>query len=254
MEQAGAVSSRQEAEHLPQPLGEAGQRHIRAAEEAVARADDRAGGARLPVRREQTVHDRGERRAEHREQEHVQQELCRVRRGEIPADEREIAEADRRRRERHNQGGAECREVIAEPDHARAHRRHGQVAARAARLVADHQQVGAERHRHAAHREQRGHELSADAAVQQLVRHARPRRRERGAERVFVDVFQKCAVEHEQDHGRDERGKEEPLVLEIKPDIAPDERGESRHFASPPTSFLPVTARKTSSILPFVIS
>ena len=253
MEQTGAVSSRQEAEHLPQPLGEAGQRHIRAAEEAVARADDRADGARLPVRREQTVHDGGERRAEHREQKHVQQEHHRVCRGEISADEREIAKADRRR-ERHDQGGAERREVIAEPDHAGAHRRHGQVAARAARLVADHQQIGAERHRYAAHREQRGHELSADAAVQQLVRHARPRRRERGAEGIGIDVFQKCCVKHEQDQRRDEQGEKEPLVLEIKLDIAPDERGKSGHFPSPPASFLPVTARNTSSILPFVIS
>ena len=51
-----------------------------------------------------------------------------------------------------------------------------------------------------------------------------------------------------------QRGKEHSLIFEKQFDISFDKNESHTHFSAPPTNVLPVTARKTSSIFPFVIS
>ena len=253
-QEAGAVGAGEEGQHLLQSGAEVGDGHVGAADETVAGADDGADSRSLPVRGEPEVDAGGERRAEHGQQEHIQQQRQHVADRKIPAHAGQIAQAHRRSGEGDDEGGGKAGDVVAHGHGGRAHGRDGEVVAGTAGLVLYHQQIGAEGHGDAAHRQQGGHQLAAYHTVEHAVSHGGARLLQSGAEGVVKHLLQKGGVQHQQDHRGDEGRVKHALILEIELYIAPDQRTKSCHFSSPPVSFLPVTARNTSSILPLVIS
>ena len=170
-QQACAVGAGEEGEDVPEPFSEIGDRHIRPADEAVAGADNGADGGRLPVCREEEVHAGGEGGAEHGQEQDVEEQEEHVSRREVPTGETHVDETGAGRREADDECGDERRDVVPKPQHAESHGSDRQVVDGAAGLIPDHQEVGAERYRHAGDGEKRGHELSAHTAVDDGVGH-----------------------------------------------------------------------------------
>ena len=71
---------------------------------------------------------------------------------------------------------------------------------------------------------------------------------------VAIHICKKCGIKHQKDNRRYQRGKEHAFILEKKFAIANKKIVAACHDSTPPESFLPVAARNTSSIPPFLIS
>ena len=170
-QQACAVGAGEEGEDVPESFPEVGDRHIRPADEAVAGADNGADGGRLPVCREEEVYAGGEGGAEHGQEQDVEEQEEHVSRREVPTGETHVDETGAGRRETDDERGDEHRDVVPEPQHTEPHGGDRQVVDGAAGLIPDHQEVGAERHRHAGDGEEGGHELRAHTAVDDGVGH-----------------------------------------------------------------------------------
>ena len=237
-----------------QSVGKLGDRHIGAAEKAVASADNSAYRRDLPLRGQEKVDDAGQGAAKQHQKQHIQQQQRHIRSRQIPAHLGKIQQADGHRAVAHQQGGQEICYVITQRQCTMADGRHGQVPPGARGLVLHHQHVGAEGYRHTADRQQRGHQLSAHAAADQRVRHRGARGLQRAAEGILINASKKGSVKHQQDQRGDEGCEKHPLVPEIQLGIPFYKCAKLFHFPAPPVSFLPVTARNTSSIRPLVIS
>ena len=254
VQKAGAVGAGQEGERLLQTLPKIGDGHICTADEAVARADDGAHCRRLSVGGEKEINAGGKRGAEHGEQEHVKQHQPDICQGEIPAHRAQIHKAHSGGRKADDQCGDQSGQIIAQSQCAEPHGRDGEIVPCAAGLIPNHQQIGAERHGDTAYRQQGGNELSAHTAVDHGVRDRDPCFLQCRGKGIVVHLFEEGGIEHKQDDRCDEGREEHSLILEIQFGVASNECAETVHFSSPPVNFFPVTARKTSSILPLVIS
>ena len=98
-DKARTVGTREKAQRLLQSLTKRRHRHVRSADEAVACADYGSDGGCLPVGGQEEVHARGQRSAEHGEQEHIQKHQQHITRRHEPADCGKVAEAHRKRRD-----------------------------------------------------------------------------------------------------------------------------------------------------------
>ena len=173
---------------------EGGDGHIRAADEAVAGADDRTDGGTLTLRRQRQANECGERRAEVDEEKDVQTQQKDIAEREIPPGESEVDTAgdhgDPADGERGKHGG----DVIPEQKFRFTDGRHRQIVDRARDAVVDHNEVGTERNGDTAHEQERGQKLRADGAVQHGF-FDNEALGQRGRERVLVDLSEKHRVQ-----------------------------------------------------------
>lgn len=93
----------------------------------------------------------------------------------------------------------------------------------------------------------------ADNAADELFRSGETLRKS-GNKAVAIHICKKCGIKHQKDNRRYQRGKEHAFILEKKFAIANKKIVTTCHDSAPPESFLPVAARNTSSIPPFLIS
>ncbi len=248
-----AVGAGQKAQHLLKPSPEIRNGHIGAADKAVSRADDGSDGGSLTVRIQEEMNTGGERRAEQRQHQHVERHADDVEKRQIPTLHGKIDEAQRQGGEGHDEGARRRRGKIGKRQRGTLDGRNREVANRSARLVPDHQQVGAKSDGHAAYREEGGDELPRNGSVDETLFDREPVG-QGGKKAVLVNLRQKGGVEHQQNDGRDQGGKEHPFILEKHAQVAPRQLKKRIHFSFPPDNCFPVTARNTSSILPLTIS
>ena len=104
-DEAGSIGSRQEREDALKPHGELRDRHIRAADEAVARADNRADRRRLSVGGQEEIDARRQRRTEQGQEHDVQNDRRDIGKGQIPPLRRQIQQAGAERDAGDNQRG-----------------------------------------------------------------------------------------------------------------------------------------------------
>jgi len=247
------VGAGQKRDHVLNPGGKLGDRHISAAQKAVCRADDRRNGSYSALTNKEMADDGGKRRAEQHEQKHVEKHEQNIRGGKIPAGKGEIQKARARRDITDDSRDDHRGKIVSEAHDGALHRRDGKVARGARHAVLHHDHIRGECDRHTANRKQGRHEPSADEALGQRIRHGKPFGNA-GKEAVAVNVPEKGDEQQKNDERRDQRGKKHALILKKQLGIASDKIAERSHLSSPPASFFPVTARNTSSILPFVIS
>lgn len=252
-QQACAVGAGQEADDLLQTCSELGDGHIGTADKAISGADDGANGGNLTLGGQEEVDDAGERCAEQHQQNHIRQQQEHVPGGHVPAHLCQVEHACTQCQDADDQSADDGGKVIAQRQGGAAHRSHGQIPPGTGHFVLYHEGVAADGYGDATDRQQGGKQFSSGSGVNELLGDVHTLG-QGGGKAVPVDLCQECGVQHQQDHGGNQGRKEHGFVLEKQLAVAADQIAQSCHLSIPPVSFLPVTARNTSSIFPLVIS
>ena len=236
-----------------QTFRKAGNGHIRTTNKAIHRADDRANRRGLSLGGQLTDHQRRKACAKQHHNYHIANQHQNMGKGHIPAGDIEVEKAGNQCHKTNHKGGKGAGKVISQRKGAALHGRNGQILVCTGGFILHHQKIGAEGHRHTANCQQRRQQLSAHQAVHQAILDGDPFRHSH-QERIFIDLSQKHGIQHQQNKGCDQGSKEQTLIFEEKFGVPLKKGRKLGHFPSPPSIFLPVAAKNTSSILPLVIS
>ena len=211
-QQRCSVCTRQEGKHFLQAFSEIGDGHIRSADEAVPRADDRTDRGALPVGGQRKV-DKSRKAPYRTAPAKSHRELS----GTHPPPsytirQREISKTNGKRRQADNRRRGGAGKKISDGECGGFHGSHSQIASCAADFVLYHQQIGAECHCYAAYSE--GKKPAARPPYRSGGLHQLESPPVSRSGTVFICLGKKGRIQNQKDHRRYQRGKKHPFILE----------------------------------------